>query len=156
MVEDEFLSTATLYTSHLHHAEYVRLKKLAASKPPHNKSLENRPTDSITALRLETKRKKSAEQRIAKNKDAIETMKADARGNLNIAISDDEEEGEDDSSESEPDKQPWAGTSLQSLMAPTARKNLTSLSGLQGIQASTKAGLREQRGPPRKTQPSKI
>ncbi|TKX19788.1 hypothetical protein C1H76_7986 [Elsinoe australis] len=29
MVEDEFLSTAQLYTSHLHRAEYQRLKKLA-------------------------------------------------------------------------------------------------------------------------------
>lgn len=32
MVEDEFLSTAQLYTSHLHHAEYQRLKKLAKQR----------------------------------------------------------------------------------------------------------------------------
>ncbi|KAL8712926.1 MAG: hypothetical protein Q9220_002784 [cf. Caloplaca sp. 1 TL-2023] len=154
MVEDEFLSTASLFTSHLHHAEYVRLKNLAASNPLHNRAAAaaagiNRPTDSITALRLETKRKKSAEQRVAKNKNAIETMKADARRDLNIAVSDNDDLTEDDS-ESEPDKQPWAGTSLQSLMAPTARKNLTSLSGLQGIQSSTKAGLQNRPPPTRK------
>lgn len=32
MVEDEFLATAQLYTSHLHHAEYQRLKALAAKR----------------------------------------------------------------------------------------------------------------------------
>ncbi|KAF4549169.1 Hypothetical protein D9617_23g005840 [Elsinoe fawcettii] len=32
MVEDEFLSTAQLYTQHLHHAEYQRLKKLAKQR----------------------------------------------------------------------------------------------------------------------------
>lgn len=32
MVEDEFLSTAKGFTQHIHHAEYVRLKKLARSR----------------------------------------------------------------------------------------------------------------------------
>lgn len=32
MVEDEFYSTAKLYTSHLHRAEYQRLKKLAVER----------------------------------------------------------------------------------------------------------------------------
>ena len=33
MVEDELLTTARLFTAHLHHAEYQRLKELARSRP---------------------------------------------------------------------------------------------------------------------------
>lgn len=69
---------------------------------------------------------------MGKNKAALDKMKSDARGN--IALTSDE-----DNSEDEEDEQTWAGTSLQGLMAPAARKNLTSLSGLQGIQSSTRA-----------------
>ncbi|KAF2483038.1 hypothetical protein BDY17DRAFT_323803 [Neohortaea acidophila] len=48
MVEDEFFSTAKIFTQHLHHAEYVRYKRLAASRGA--ETLENmaRPTDGRT------------------------------------------------------------------------------------------------------------
>jgi len=36
MVEDEFLETAKLFTRHLHHAEYQRLKLLAKERKPSN------------------------------------------------------------------------------------------------------------------------
>ncbi|KAL8907006.1 MAG: hypothetical protein Q9207_001692 [Kuettlingeria erythrocarpa] len=137
MVEDEFLSTAQLFTSHLHHAEYVRLKKLAQARSPStNSSLGRlqRPTDSITTMRAETLKKKQAEARAGKNKIALEQMKKDARGG--IAVSD----HSDDLSDSDADTAPWAGTSLQGLMAPEARRqNLTSLSGLHAIKSSTRA-----------------
>ncbi|CAO1601551.1 hypothetical protein XANCAGTX0491_005206 [Xanthoria calcicola] len=132
MVEDEFLSAAQLFTSHLHHAEYVRLKN--AAKARNGSNITARPTDSITAMRAETKKKKEAEVRTGKNRAALDKMMSDTRAN--IALSSDEEQSED---EDEEDDQPWAGTSLQGLMAPAARKNLTSLSGLQGIQSSTRA-----------------
>ncbi|KAL8830322.1 MAG: hypothetical protein Q9170_005779 [Blastenia crenularia] len=138
MVEDEFLSTAQLFTSHLHLAEYVRLKNIAKAR---NATLNSaiRPTDSITAMRAETVKKKQAEARAGKNKAALKQMKEDARGGIGVSDGDldgdEEEEGESDA-----DKAPWVGTSLQGLMAPDARKqNLTSLSGLQGIQSSTRA-----------------
>ncbi|KAI4206739.1 MAG: hypothetical protein LQ346_000928 [Caloplaca aetnensis] len=137
MVEDEFLSTAQLFTSHLHHAEYVRLKKLAQARSPStNSSLGHlqRPTDSITTMRAETLKKKQAEAKAGKNKLALEQMKRDARGG--IAVSD----HSDDLSDSDADTAPWAGTSLQGLMAPDARRqNLTSLSGLHAIKSSTRA-----------------
>ncbi|KAL8944345.1 MAG: hypothetical protein Q9216_000530 [Gyalolechia sp. 2 TL-2023] len=135
MVEDEFLATAQLFTSHLHHAEYVRLKNAAKAR---NAALSNtaRPTDSITAMRAETMKKKQAEARAGKNKSALEAMKENARGN--IAVNDDHTDEED--GESDAEKAPWIGTSLQGLMAPDARKqNLTSLSGLHGIKSSTRA-----------------
>ncbi|KAL8769937.1 MAG: hypothetical protein Q9209_004184 [Squamulea sp. 1 TL-2023] len=130
MVEDEFLSTAQLFTSHLHHAEYVRLKNAAKARSTTTSATISRPTDSITAMRAETKKKKEAEIRIGKNKAALDKMKADARAKIAITSDEDSEEHEE---------APWAGTSLQGLMAPTAKKNLTSLSGLQGIQSSTRA-----------------
>ncbi|KAI4091059.1 MAG: hypothetical protein LQ339_008196 [Xanthoria mediterranea] len=135
MVEDEFLSAAQLFTSHLHHAEYVRLKNAAKARNGCTvHPITARPTDSITAMRAETKKKKEAEVRTGKNRAALDKMMSDTRAN--IALTSDEEQSED---EDEEDEQPWAGTSLQGLMAPAARKNLTSLSGLQGIQSSTRA-----------------
>lgn len=86
-------------------------------------------------MRAETKKKKEAEVRTGKNRAALDKMMSDTRAN--IALTSDEEQSEDE--EEEEDEQPWAGTSLQGLMAPAARKNLTSLSGLQGIQSSTRA-----------------
>lgn len=135
MVEDEFLATAQLFTSHLHHAEYVRLKHAAKAR---NAALSNtaRPTDSITAMRAETLKKKQAEARAGKNKMALEEMKENAMGN--IAADDHQTDGDEE--ESDAGKAPWVGTSLQGLMAPDARKqNLTSLSGLHGIKSSTRA-----------------
>ncbi|KAL8669096.1 MAG: hypothetical protein Q9168_006298 [Polycauliona sp. 1 TL-2023] len=138
MVEDEFLATAQLFTSHLHHAEYVRLKNAAKAR---NGSLYpaanglTRPTDSITTMRAETKKKKEAELRSGKNKAALDKMKSDARANIDRNSDDDDNDDEEDADE----EQPWVGTSLHGLMAPAARKNLTSLSGLQKIQSSTRA-----------------
>lgn len=135
MVEDEFLATAQLFTSHLHHAEYVRLKHAAKAR---NAAFNNtaRPTDSITAMRAETLKKKQAEVRAGKNKMALDEMKENARGNIAVADTHTDEEEE----ESDAEKSPWVGTSLQGLMAPDARKqNLTSLSGLHGIKSSTRA-----------------
>ncbi|KAL8720054.1 MAG: hypothetical protein Q9225_003022 [Loekoesia sp. 1 TL-2023] len=134
MVEDEFLATAQLFTSHLHHAEYVRLKNAAKAR---NSALNTtvRPTDSITAMRAETIKKKQAEARAGRNKLALEQMKESARGKITES-----DHSDDFSEESDADKAPWAGTSLQGLMAPDARKqNLTSLSGLHGIKSSTRA-----------------
>ncbi|KAL8705998.1 MAG: hypothetical protein Q9201_000882 [Fulgogasparrea decipioides] len=146
MVEDEFLATAQLFTSHLHHAEYIRLKRLAAARNTAANSFPNtnnvaaaplRPTDFRTAMRGETKQKRKAERRREGNEKALERMKKDARSA--VAGSDDSSNLDSDSGGDEDGGGPWAGTSLHKLMAPVARKNLTSLSGLQGIQSSTRA-----------------
>ncbi|KAL8677529.1 MAG: hypothetical protein Q9186_006041 [Xanthomendoza sp. 1 TL-2023] len=150
MVEDEFLSTAQLFTSHLHHAEYIRLKNAARARNANSNSILQsaststsipRPTDSITAMRAETKKKKEAEARTGKNKAALDRMKEDAKRGIAVSSDDDNKYSDNDDDDEEADKAPWAGTSLQGLMAPDTRKNnnLTSLSGLQGIQSSTRA-----------------
>ncbi|KAI4094010.1 MAG: hypothetical protein LQ344_002455 [Seirophora lacunosa] len=167
MVEDEFLSTAHLFTSHLHHAEYMRLKTLARDSSSSSargnpfllsRQQQQRPTDSITAMRAETLRKKQADAKAARNKAALEQMKQDARGGIDVSPSPDLSSP----SESEEAKHPWAGTSLQGLMAPDARtqqKNLTSLRGMQGIKSSTRAAKGYGMGkahapPPRSNNPS--
>jgi hypothetical protein len=48
MVEDEFLSVAKAYTQHIHHAEYVRLKKLARFRGAGTLNAVSRPTDGRT------------------------------------------------------------------------------------------------------------
>jgi hypothetical protein len=58
MVEDEFLSTATLFTRHLHHAEYVRLRKLQAEA-----RLPSRPTAKNEKVPVETKNRSESPAR---------------------------------------------------------------------------------------------
>lgn len=48
MVEDEFLSTAMIFTKHIHHAEYVRLKKRARSRGEGTLREIGRGTDGTT------------------------------------------------------------------------------------------------------------
>ncbi|KAL8867787.1 MAG: hypothetical protein Q9174_005436 [Haloplaca sp. 1 TL-2023] len=131
MVEDEFYSTAQLFTSHLHHAEYVRLKNLARARPA------SRPTDMRTAMREETKQKHKAEARGERNQEAVEQMKKDARARVNTYMSD--QEGEEEEADGKGPAAPWEGTSLHKLMTPVDKKNLTSLKGLHGLQSSTRA-----------------
>ena len=63
LVEDEFLSTAKMFTQHIHHAEYVRLKKLARSRGAGTLQAIDRPVDGRTEqsaglrVRLETEEK---------------------------------------------------------------------------------------------------
>ena len=57
MVEDEFLSTAHLYTSHLHKAEYLRLKKLARAQNASTIQNIARPVDDRTEQSMESRKK---------------------------------------------------------------------------------------------------
>ena len=132
MVEDEFYTIAQSFTQHLHHAEYVRLKNIAKAKGTSNLSSESRPTDSITKMREDLKRKKQAEAQAGKNKQALSKLGGEAaRKRVKLSA----EEGAD--SEMEEDDL-WAGTTLKGLMAsPSTAK--TSLMGLQGHKSNTRA-----------------
>ena len=135
MVEDEFYAVAKQFTQHLHHAEYIRLKNLAKSRNESTITTISRPTDSITAMREETKRRKEHQAKAAKQKSALEQLKARAGAKRPQTGSDEEsDEGvvrEDD---------PWAGTTLQGLMtSPSSSRKQTSLTGLQGVLSSTRA-----------------
>ena len=131
MVEDEFLSTARLYTAHLHRAEYQRLKLLSRSRPPTTSALD-RPVDSITEMRAETKQKKEAEKQARKVQRMFggwEQARKVRGGDEESALEEDGERGDE----------VGVGTVLKSLMKKSSRENMRSLSGLHGVKSSTRA-----------------
>lgn len=135
MVEDEFQAVAKQFTQHLHHAEYVRLKNLAKTRNESTIITISRPTDSITAMREETKRRKDHEAKAAKQKSALAQLKAEAAAKRPKTGS--EEESDADVTK---DDTPWAGTTLQGLMtSPSTSRQQMSLTGLQGVMSSTRA-----------------
>ncbi|KAK4574561.1 hypothetical protein LTR86_001402 [Recurvomyces mirabilis] len=86
MVEDEFYTTAQTFTQHIHHAEYVRLKKLAKARGAKTLQAIARPTDGRTEQSMSTKIRLEAEAR---------GMKAQAGLKGLLAGSDGEEEDRD-------------------------------------------------------------
>ncbi|KAK4543600.1 hypothetical protein LTR36_005495 [Oleoguttula mirabilis] len=76
MVEDEFYSTAQTFTQHIHHAEYVRLKKLAKSRGAGTLQAIARPTDGRTVQSTATKLRLEAEANAKKIKDGLRSMGA--------------------------------------------------------------------------------
>jgi len=77
MVEDEFLSTAKMFTQHLHHAEYVRFKRLAKSRGAGVLDAIQRPVDGKTAQSAALKMKIEGRETAKSIKDA---MKGEANG----------------------------------------------------------------------------
>lgn len=132
MVEDEFQAVARSFTQHLHHAEYVRMKDRAKDRNASAINTISRPTDSITTMRAETRKKKEAEAKAIKQRKALDQIKGQA-GRPRTG-------SEDDSSEPEAanDDDPWVGTTLQGLMTSPGR-NQTSLTGIEGVRSSTRA-----------------
>src|ERR1700722_17044361 len=51
MVEDELFTTARLFTTHLHHAEYQRVKGLARTRPADRLARPPRTSDASSVLR---------------------------------------------------------------------------------------------------------
>lgn len=139
MVEDEFLSTARLYTQHLHHAEYVRLKRLAATRKtsPSATSI-SRPVDSITKMREETKRRKEAERHARKVKDGMGKLV----GEVEKKLADTQTQGEGSDVEFEEEERmdaPGIGTVLGDLMKTSPKREGGGLGGLEGVKSSTRA-----------------
>ena len=150
MVEDEFYATAKAFTQHLHHAEYQRLKKSAKMKSASAMSNMMRPTDSITVMREETKKRKEAEAKAMKYKAALEKIRAlGVSKRVRTGDSDDESDLETTKNDD-----PWVGTSLQSFMVNPSRDG-TSLTGLDRIKSSTRAAAGYSKPDHRPTQSSK-
>jgi hypothetical protein len=74
MVEDEFLSTAKTYTQHIHHAEYIRLKKLAKSRGTGMLNAIARPTDGRTKQSNALRMKLEAEEKDRKIKNGMKKL----------------------------------------------------------------------------------
>jgi hypothetical protein len=121
IVEDEFQTVAQSFTHHLHHAEYVRMKKKARTAPP--------PTSAIPldGMRAETKNKFEAKDLSSRQNRAIKDM----IGVTGLASPEEEEE--------EKANDPWQGTSLAGLMSKDGTQTRTALVGLEQIPSSTRA-----------------
>ena len=134
MVEDEFHAVARTFTAHLHHAEYVHLKNMAKVR---NTTSIVRPTDSVTAMRAETKLKKLAEARAGRAKAGVEKVV----GGVEKGVGGGNGDGGSDSGEDEGERldDPWQGTQLQRFMVKSPKKDLKALTGLQGVLSSTRA-----------------
>ncbi|KAL6719157.1 hypothetical protein ACLMJK_003394 [Lecanora helva] len=138
MVEDEFLSSARLFTAHLHHAEYVRLKNEAKAR--NASSVIARPVDGRTEMRRETVMKKKGEERAERVRRGVEGI---VKGMPDVDDSGSGEEGEGR------DGLPWQGTQLQRFMVKSPkRRGVEGLVGLQGVRANTRAaaGFERARG----------
>jgi hypothetical protein len=127
MVEDEFHAVAKTFTKHLHHAEYVRLKQLAKSQNASKIHTISRPVDSQTKMREDTRKAKAQESKSRLQKNAVRDMLLAKRGG-----------DESDLDLTGAHEDPWAGTSLQGLMA-SPKKPERSLAPISGIRSNTRA-----------------
>lgn len=128
MVEDEFYAVAQRFTQHLHYAEYVRRTKEVKSQNAARIGDIARPTDGITPMSEETKKKKEAEALAARQKAGLEQVRETT----------DRGEGNDDNDEDDDDDDTWAGTSLHDLMT-SPRKARSLVGGTRGIKSATRA-----------------
>ena len=147
MVEDEFHAVAQTFTKHLHHAEYIRLRNAAKERNASTINNISRPVALDTTMREETRKKKEAEARQVKIKDALESIKGPkrARDPLDVSDSDFEEDRQDD---------PWQGTQLQHFIHTTPKKPLIGLTGLQGVISHTRAAAGYSKPEKRPSQPT--
>lgn len=133
MVEDEFYAVAQTFTRNLHYAEYVRRKKEAKLRNEATIRGISRPTDGVTSMTDETRRRKVSEALSARQKAGLnQTM-----GKRPRVDSEDERDGLEAEDAEEDGDGLWAGTSLHNLMM--SPRSARSLVGLQGVKSSTRA-----------------
>ena len=145
MVEDEFDATTRLFTAHMHRAEYLRLRKLAARRSPTAASKIARPVDPNAKMSSELEEKKRAEERRKVVEEAL--AKSGVRGRKKGGGECEEDEDEEVkglkaiAKARDHDTDQWRGTHLASLMSGTSpeKKSRVSLVGLQGVKSSTRA-----------------
>ncbi|ODM19620.1 hypothetical protein SI65_04605 [Aspergillus cristatus] len=127
MVEDEFYAVAQSFTKHLHFAEYVRQAKEAKSQNASRIQDLARPTDGVTPVSEETKKKKEAESLAERQKKGLGVLDNN-EGSREGKEEDDDDVFQDDS---------WAGTSLYDLMMSPRKSR--ALVGTQRIKSTTRA-----------------
>ena len=136
MVEDELLSVAKLFTQHLHHAEYVRMKEQARARKSALGEIP-RPTDTRTPMGSEVKRRKVRETKRKKYSDAFAKLKEQDETSGGPFSRDGNNDDDDESLEVDP----WVGTSLKGLMSDGKRSRI-SLTRMPTMKHFTKANPR--------------
>ena len=127
MVEDEFYAVAQTFTQHMHYAEYVRRTKEAKAQNAARIQDIAQPTDGVSSLHSETRKKKEAEALAARQKEGLGQLE-DGNGDGGDA---------EKSGGLERGEESWAGTSLYDLMM--SPRKARSLVGSRGIKSSTRA-----------------
>lgn len=126
MVEDEFISIASQFTTHLHRAEYQRLKQQAKAQNADKIWKISRPT--VGALTAAAKKRQEMRKHLAKQRDGLRKAAANAKAGQGNA--DDDEDGFPDVI--------LAGASLHGLME-RPEKAERPLSHLTSTTTSTRA-----------------
>ena len=128
LVEDEFQTVAQSFTHHLHHAEYVRMKKKARAAP------HATITNPLNSMSTEARKKLEAKEVHDRQDVAVKSMMSKARR----TSPDNEEEPQG--------RDPWQGTSLAGLMTNDSTQRRPALVGLEPISSSTRAAKGFSRG----------
>ncbi|KAL4867131.1 hypothetical protein BDV12DRAFT_123612 [Aspergillus spectabilis] len=126
MVEDEFYTIAQTFTRHLHYAEFIRRKKEAKLQNAATIADIARPTDGVTPMSDELKKKYAAEE-----------LRANQKEKLNAIYGKPGQSGDDDMGDDLEKEKSWAGTHLQDFMFSLRRGR--ALVGKQGIRSTTRA-----------------
>ena len=145
LVEDDFLSTAHLFTRHLHHAEYNRLKRQARTRNPATMTTLARPVDGRAVLSPEAKHQKVQAERKARIDKAL-APSASAKASGVRAETKSKMGGEEEPEEAHrrrvedatKDDELWKGTHLHGLLTSPGAE-LKPLRGLQGVASKTRA-----------------
>ncbi|KAK7534603.1 hypothetical protein IWX49DRAFT_298627 [Phyllosticta citricarpa] len=128
MVEDEFLDTSRLFTQHLHHAEYHRLKRLVRAK---NESvLQNmaRPVDLRFGMSIEKRKMKESKIKAENQAETLRNL-----GAKNVEATRNSDDSGDDAT-------PWMfDPQLGGLMAGNAPSSSQQLAKLAGSKSNTRA-----------------
>ncbi|GAB1214778.1 hypothetical protein ATERTT37_003947 [Aspergillus terreus] len=140
MVEDEFYAVAQSFTQHLHYAEYIRRKKEAKRQNADAIRQLARPTDGVTPVSAEMKRRDTAEALAERQNRGLEGI-----GSNRPRVDSEEEAGVDEEDEDDDDDDAFAGTSLHGLM--TSPRKARSLVGMQGVKSTTRAAAGFLRAP---------
>lgn len=129
IVEDELLDVAHAFTQHLHHAEYLRMKKAAKSRTAATLNTILNPLEYNTKMPEETKRKLAS---VARSKKQAHILNALRGKGLEVDVDDVSD------ASSGADVEPWVGTTLHGLME-SPRKSAMSLARIKGPRIKTRA-----------------
>lgn len=128
MVEDEFLDTARIFTQHLHHAEYHRLKRLAQARNTSAIQNMSRPVDPRSKMSIECSKKREGQRRTEKQAKALQAM-----GSEDVEVGRNSDDSEDDAT-------PWMfDPHLGGLMAGNPPSSSQQLAKLAGSKSNTRA-----------------
>lgn len=129
MVEDEFYAVAQTFTQHMHYAEYIRRTKEAKAQNAARIQDIARPTDGVTPMSEDKRKRKEAEVLAERQKEGLGQLQDENGGDAEKAgVLEEDVLLQDDS---------LAGTSLYDLMM--SPRKVRSLVGSRGIKSTTRA-----------------